>query len=180
MVLWLLRRAKLGMVLSVGRPSDYSEEIALEICQRIIDGRSLRAICREDDDMPAQRTVFQWLARHPEFAQHYARAKDMLADVISEECFEIADDGTNDWMHRRSEAEKGAGYAEGWVVNGENIQRSRLRCEQRRWWAGKIAPKKYGEKLTAEHTGPDGGPLVVRWAATPEEAVSDPSEPQKK
>ncbi len=35
----------------------------------------------------------------------------------------------------------------GWQVNGEHIQRSRLRIDARKWMASKLAPKKYGEKL---------------------------------
>jgi hypothetical protein len=27
------------------------------------------------------------------------------------------------------------------------------------WRAAKLAPKKYGEKIQAEHTGADGGPM---------------------
>lgn len=144
-----------------GRPSDYTPEIATEICHRIAEGRSLRSICRDDDDMPGMRTVFQWLAAHEEFAQQYARAREAQADAIVEETLEIADDGSNDWMERRSEAEKGAGINNGWVLNGEHVQRSKLRCEQRRWWAGKIAPKKYGDKVTQELTGPNGGPVQI-------------------
>ncbi len=143
-----------------GRPSDYTPELAAEICSRIAGGKSLRGVCR-DDDMPSKTAVLDWLGRYPEFAAQYARAREALADSIVEECLEISDDGTNDWMERRSEAEKGAGVNTGWTLNGEHVQRSKLRCEQRRWWAGKIAPKKYGDKVTQELTGADGGPVQI-------------------
>jgi hypothetical protein len=38
-----------------GRPSDYTQEIADLICERIADGESLRAICA-GDDMPNKST----------------------------------------------------------------------------------------------------------------------------
>lgn len=127
-----------------GRPSDYTLETAERICDRISEGQSLRTICK-DEDMPVKSTVFLWLSAHKEFSDRYARAREAQADALFEECLEIADDGTNDWMERRSEAEKGAGINTGWVLNGEHVQRSKLRVEQRRWAAARLAPKKYGD-----------------------------------
>lgn len=144
-----------------GRPSDYTPEMASILCERISKGDSLRAICREDE-MPGQSTVFQWLAANKEFAEQYARAREAQADFYAEEIIEISDDGTNDWMERRSEAEKGAGVNTGWVLNGEHVQRSRLRVDARKWFASKVAPKKYGDKYMNEHSGPDGGPIETK------------------
>jgi hypothetical protein len=39
-----------------GRPSDYSAEIAEAICDRLVNGESLRAVCA-DPAMPARATV---------------------------------------------------------------------------------------------------------------------------
>ena len=74
------------------------------------------------------------------FAQ-YARARDVGLDAMADELFDIADDGTNDWMER--DGEGNPGYA----VNGENVSRSRLRVDTRKWYLSKLAPKRYGEKL---------------------------------
>lgn len=124
----------------------YSEDMALIICERLADGESLKAIC-EDDDMPARSTVFKWLAESETFSDMYARAREEQADAIFDEILNIADDGRNDWMERRGEEDAG------WVTNGENIQRAKLRIEARKWMAGKLRPKKYGEKLELEHGG---------------------------
>jgi hypothetical protein len=48
-----------------GRPSEYSDKIAEAICERLLNGESLRAICA-DPAMPARATVFRWLARNQE------------------------------------------------------------------------------------------------------------------
>jgi hypothetical protein len=145
-----------------GRPSSYSEDIAGLICKRLADGESLRGIC-VDDTMPDKATVLRWLAdpKRTVFRDQYARARESQADALVEECIEIADDGTNDWMERRSEAEKGAGVNTGWVLNGEHVQRSRLRVDTRKWWAARLAPKKYGDKVTNEFSGPDGGAIPI-------------------
>jgi len=142
----------------MGRPSDYTAEIAATICDRLAHGESLRTICK-GDDMPATSTVCLWLSKHKEFSEQYAHAREAQADYLAEEIIEISDDGTNDWMARRSEAEKGAGVETGWVLNGEHVQRSRLRVDARKWYASKLAPKKYGEKIVQEHSGPNGGAI---------------------
>lgn len=134
----------------------FSQELADLICDRIADGESLRAICRSDG-MPAPSTVCLWLSQNPGFSEQYARAREAQADALAEETLEIADDARNDWMERQSDGDK----SEGWVLNGEHVQRSRLRIDARKWFASKVAPKKYGDKVQAEVSGPDGNPLQM-------------------
>ncbi len=83
----------------------------------------------------------------------YARAKELQAEYLLGEIFEIADDGTNDWMERQRQDGSVA-------VDHEHIQRSKLRVDTRKWAMSKMAPKKYGERVAMEHSGPDGGPIV--------------------
>jgi hypothetical protein len=103
--------------------------------------------------MPCLRTVFNWLRVHESFVQQYARAKEESADALSDEMLEIADDGRNDWMKRNAEDDAG------WVANGENVQRSRVRIDTRKWLASKLKPKKYGDKVDLTHAGADGGAI---------------------
>lgn len=138
-----------------GRPSSYSEAIADAICERIADGQSLRSIC-DLEDMPNKATVFRWLNVNEAFRDQYARAREAQADTIFDEILDIADDGHNDWMLRKF------GDDERWVENGEALRRSVLRVDARKWMAGKLRPKKYGEKITQEVTGEGGGPVVTR------------------
>lgn len=126
----------------VGRPSEYTEEIAGLICERLMDGQSLRSICLADD-MPSGATVFRWLAdpRYENFRDQYARAREAQADAMADEILDIADDGTNDYVER--ERPDGSKFD---AVDSEHIQRSRLRVEARKWLASKLLPKKYGDK----------------------------------
>ena len=66
---------------------------------------------------------------------------------------EISDDGRNDWMlqHGKKDA--------GWVANGENVRRSALRVETRRWLLSKLLPRQFGDKIEQQITGPGGAPL---------------------
>ena len=139
----------------MGRPSEFNQEIASGICERIADGESLRSICASDD-MPAKSTVFKWLTQQKGFADQYAHAREAQADTLFDEMLDIADDARNDWMERNGKDDAG------WEANGEHIQRSKLRLEDRKWMAGKLRPKKYGDKITQAHTGADGGPVMIQ------------------
>lgn len=124
------------------RPLEFRQSTADDICERIADGQSVREICR-DENMPAMSTVFKWLSRNDEFAEQYVRAREAQADALFDEILNIADDGSNDWMERRGDD----GASLGWKENGEALRRSQLRVDARKWMAGKLRPKKYGDKL---------------------------------
>ena len=122
----------------VGRPTDYSEEIAKLICERVAtcsDG--LNRICARHEDMPVPSTIYLWRIRHPEFSEMYAQAKMIQADVLAEQCLEIADDDSQDTKINILTGEE--------VANTEFIQRSRLRIDTRKWLAAKLLPKQYGK-----------------------------------
>lgn len=107
--------------------------------------------------MPGKTTVMRWLAEHSEFRDQYASAREAQADYYAEEIIEISDDGSNDWMERN----RGEGETEE-IENKEVLARSRLRVDTRKWLMARMAPKKYGDKVTQEHTGPGGGPVQVQ------------------
>lgn len=98
--------------------------------------------------MPSRAAVHKWLKEdRGGFMDKYARAREDQADVLAEEILDIADDARNDWMERNGED------SVGWALNGEHVQRSRLRIDARKWYAGKLRPKVYGDKVDHEHTG---------------------------
>lgn len=130
----------------MGRKSTYTETIADEICERIANGEPLRQICR-DDHMPGWVTVYTWIKTYPQFAERFARARDLGADAIAESCLEIADDATNDWMVANGQS------SEAYKLNGEHIQRSKLRVETRLKLLAKWSPKKYGDSQKLEMSG---------------------------
>ncbi len=141
-----------------GRPTRYAPEVAADICTRLAEGESLRAICR-DDAMPGLRTVMGWLfdGDHEEFQQQYASAREVQAEVWADEIVDIADDAAGD-----STTDKDGKP----VVDLEHIQRSRLRVDARKWIASKLLPKRYGDKL--QHTGEGGGPVPHEHRLAPE------------
>lgn len=140
----------------LGRPSSYSKALGTNICERLSQGESLRRICG-DKDLPGKSSVMRWLSDIPEFRDQYARARELQADYWADEIIEISDDGTNDYVEK--------GNRDGstsQAVDSEHINRSRLRVDTRKWLMARLAPKKYGDRLTAEHSGPDGAPIQHR------------------
>lgn len=133
------------------RRYDFTQEIADIICDRLMEGESLRAICSEEK-MPSKVTVCKWLGIHPLFANQYARAREIQADSMFDEMLDIADDSRNDWMQKRGQI----------VPDNEAIQRSRLRIDARRWMAGKLRPKKYGDMVGREPIPEGGKESVIR------------------
>ena len=128
-----------------GRPSIYSDDLSAVMCIRISEGESVNSICR-DEDMPSKATFFSWLNTNKSFLDNYTRAKQLGAEAIAEDMFEIADDGTNDWMEKLDKDGKASSYQ----LNGEHVQRSKLRVDTRKWYLSKILPKKYGDKINVE------------------------------
>lgn len=135
-----------------GRPSAYTPEIAREICALLASGRFLREICR-DEKFPPESTVRGWVVDDREgFSAQYARARELGLHSMAEETVEIADYGEND-TYVKEDGSQG--------VNTDVVQRSKLRVDTRKWLLSKMLPKDFGDKITQEHTGPDGGPVQV-------------------
>lgn len=125
----------------MARLSEFSQEVADRICEGIANGKSLRKLLADDDSLPASSTVFKWLVQNAEFAEQYAHAREAQADSLFDEILEISDDGRND-----SYTDEDGNVR----TDQDVIARSRLRVDARKWMAGKLKPKKYGEKLEIE------------------------------
>jgi hypothetical protein len=149
----------------MGRPSSFTQEQADAICERLANGESLRKIC-EDESMPSKTTVMRWLAdeKNSSFRDQYARAREEQADHYAAEIIEIADT----YVVAEKRTTKANGDIE--VVTGDAVERARLKVDARKWYASKLAPKKYGDKL--ELAGDKDRPLtleIVRFSdATPQ------------
>lgn len=137
----------------------YTQELADAICERLAAGEPLAQICR-DKGMPSDRAVRYWADpnsngyKGDEFASAIAQARARGFDAIAESCLEIADDARNDWMERlRLGGEGGERPIVSYELNGEHVQRSKLRIETRLKLLAKWDPKRYGDKLTTEVTG---------------------------
>lgn len=131
----------------MARPSSYSVKVADTICERLAEGKSLNSTCASDD-MPHKATVFRWLSSHDEFRDQYARAREAQADVLFDEILDIANtpiEGT------KTKLDKDGKVVE--ISKGHMIEHRRLQIDARKWMAGKLRPKVYGDKLDVDLTG---------------------------
>jgi hypothetical protein len=121
-----------------GRPSVYSEELVAEICQRLGKGEPMARIC-DDAHMPSYNTIWRWENENEEFRDLSARAKRNGTHFLADDTLRIADDESID------------------------TNRAKLMIDTRLRLIGKWNAKAYGDKVQAEVTGAEGGPLQVAW-----------------
>ena len=102
---------------------ELTQALADEICEHIGDGKSLRSFC-EQEGRPSAPTVCRWLRMEETawFAEQYARAREVQADALFNDILDIVD-------------------------QAEDPQIARLRMDARKWMAGKLRPKVYGDKV---------------------------------
>jgi hypothetical protein len=123
-----------------GRPTDYNEELALEICEAISKCTlSIPKLVKENPHWPLRDTIAIWRVRYPKFYDMYMKAKQAQCDLYAEECVEISD---SDIL--------------------EATQRDTLRVNTRKWFVSKLAPKIYGDKMTIEDK--DGRQSIISAA----------------
>lgn len=129
-------------------PYEWTAEVEVEIFERVARGDAIRNICgvERDDWLPSWETFRKRIMADDEFAARYARAKDAKADAIFDEVLTIADQSTP-----------------------ETVAVDRLRIDARKWMAGKLRPKVYGDKQEIDHTSSDGSmtpaPTMIRLVA---------------
>lgn len=137
-----------------------TSELSQRICLLLMEGMSLRRICQLKD-MPGKSTVMSWLAKddkedgvYAAFQDQYARARKIQVETLVDEIIDIADNRSVEGIEAEDDTittEKGD------FPNKEWMQRSALRVDARKWYAAKLLPKKYGDKLAL--TDGDGKPL---------------------
>jgi hypothetical protein len=130
------------------------------ICELLADGKSLRAVCREEG-MPTEAAVRKLALSDAEFGAQYTHARAVGYDMLGDELLEIAD--TTQLGVIRTVKPDGSVEEK----QADMIEHRRLRVDARKWMLAKMLPKKYGDKITQEHTGADGGPIQTTFVLTP-------------
>jgi len=105
-------------------------------------------------------SIFRWLANQPEFQRLYELACLSRTHALAEEIIAISDDDSADWI------EEPAKHGAGVVRRADNaaVQRARLKVDSRKWLLSKLQPRKYGDRVSAELTGANGGPIKTEQA----------------
>lgn len=130
----------------------FTEEIALELLNRLSRGETLKSITK-DAHMPSYQQVMKWVKSDPDFQNAYLSAQEFRMNVFADEILEIADNSTGDI--RLGFDKNGNVIPE---VNVEAIQRSKLRIETRkylmeRYAKGTFAAQKDSRSSSTAQTG---------------------------
>lgn len=112
----------------MGRPTDYSEELADKILKRLSEGETVTQICR-DEDMPNKSTVFLWSSSKEDFSDRYMRALKGVGQIKVDKIPDVIDD-----------MKKGITDP---VVG-------KIEIDSLKWMASKFYPRLYGDKQTIE------------------------------
>jgi hypothetical protein len=118
---------------------EFSQAKFDEICSLIADGKSVRTIC-EMDGMPNRCTFNEWRKRTPELQAQYDQAYIDYENSVLDDIVYIAD-------------------------TEPDPRKAAVRMDARKWDLKIRNRKRFGDKVEAELTGKDGGPIVV--AASP-------------
>ncbi len=121
----------------------YTEEMAERICHLVsTTPKGLTRICEENLDIPGKTTIYKWRNTIPSFADKYAKAKARQIDILVEDCNDISEDMSNDFYT----GEKGHQ-----VPNSVAVARAKLIVDTRKWYAARLAPKLYGDRMVTEN-----------------------------
>ena len=131
----------------LGRPTKYNFRLATELIKRIMAGEAVCSIIK-DKHMPANSTLYKWLANKPIFAERYAQALEFRTHLKSEERHAVINDAINKIQYE--EMPEGFNAA----VWG-NLIKEKVRAIE--WDAERLAPIKYksGYKAEAKDLSPD-------------------------
>jgi hypothetical protein len=100
----------------------YSKKLTEKICQRIARGDAWYRIANTDG-LPSYDTLYVWLRKYPDFAEDFAQAREIAADLRADKTLAVAEEAT-----------------------AATVQRDRLRVAALQWHAAKAAPRRYGSR----------------------------------
>ena len=101
----------------------WSKSVENTICRALATGDSLVAAAQKAG--VSQTTVNRNLQKNEEFRLQYARAREEQAEHYADEIITISD-------------------------TAEDANLARLRIDARKWYASKLKPKKYGERIDVD------------------------------
>lgn len=128
----------------------YSEEVMDQILEELMAGKVPAEILGPDrrPEYPGLTYFYKLIRDDESFAKKYARAMEVRTEADVDKIREIA---------MAPAVEVSSEY--GSHVDSGDVALRRLQVDALKWTASKRLPKKYGEKVTNEHTGPNGGPM---------------------
>ena len=110
------------------------------VCERLSNGMTMTALAEEIGVTVGK--LSQWIASDEEHSARAREARIHAARIWDEKALSVVEQAMDPF----------------------ELQRAKELAHHYRWRASKTAPKEYGDKVTQEHTGADGGPIQARIA----------------
>lgn len=135
---------------------DWDVPTAKLFCQLLCEGNSekqaIESLAGNADSIPglSANTIMRWRAGFSVFGEMISMAKVIRTHTYIEDIIDIADDASDDAIMG----------AAGPMINGKAIRRAEIMINTRKWIAGKINPRDFGDKTQMEITGKDGADLT--------------------
>jgi len=121
-----------------GRPSLWSQELEDKLFSRLAKGRTLKAICRDDADMPNIITIMHWQRSDDKFLERMLLVRKLQAHGFVDDTLEISDEARE---------------------NQDALAKARMRIQVRQWMAERFNRESYGQQTNHQVSGPNGGAI---------------------
>jgi hypothetical protein len=132
------------------------QRILDHVCDEIAKKRPLYKVLAEDEGMPSYSRFMAWRAESREVQDRIAQAREDALEAIVEEIIEISDESNHD-PYIAHDAH-GKPYAK---IDGDCIQRAKLRVYAREKAAALLAPRRFGQKVDVTSDGKALAPAQV-------------------
>lgn len=150
-----------------------TEAIVTEILERVMDGQSLRDVCR-DAHLPNRATFARWCAEDGALQRRWDVAKTARIHQISADIIAIADSNEGD-VERQT-------MPNGDVMEFDNpnsVGRDRLRVQARQWLLARLDPENFGESLRLIEGGDAAGVGNPAWVEPVRDQLKNLSRPAR-
>ena len=114
---------------------EYTDELGESIAERLVT-HTLSEICESDKTLPSRDVIERWMRKHESFAAICARARELHAHYLIEQAELTAK-----------------------ACDEDNANAAKVKIGFAQWFAARVVSKTYGDRISQEHSGPEGGPI---------------------
>ncbi len=154
------------------RCRQFDKVIADEYLERMGEGETIKSIS-DEQHMPATNTVWEWchgkLGAETSWGDDYARARLAQADAFARAIIDLADmvdpiahaagvDALNGLDEFATPTEKRRAY---FYAKKRSIEGTKLAIDARKWVAARMAPHRWGDRVTIENIGSGNTPAQL-------------------
>lgn len=115
----------------VYRSNEEVRELMPELCALVAEGKTVRQVAKHFG--VSAGTILRWVGIDEKHTEQYTRAREAASDLFENDIIEAA-----------------------MSVIPETAAADRVKIDALKWVAARRSPKKYGDRITQDHTSTDG------------------------